>query len=113
MAEAEVGAASVAGRRAIYLVNLIGELFKLPAVPITHVVDNSALPPLTENVGVSKKTEHFRRWQHFCRYLVTHGYVYIHLCKTYEQLANALTKVENLSAFVDFQKVVFNIEHKA
>jgi len=28
-------------------------------------------------------------------------------------LANALTKVENLSAFIEFQKVVFNIENKA
>jgi hypothetical protein len=24
-------------------------------------------------MGVSKKSEHFRRWQHFLRYLVTHN----------------------------------------
>ena len=26
-------------------------------------------------MGVSKKSEHFRRWQHSLRYLVTHNYI--------------------------------------
>ena len=25
------------------------------------------------NMGLSKKSEHFRRWQHFLRYFVTHN----------------------------------------
>ena len=57
---------------------------------------------------MSRKSEHFRRWQHFLRYLVTHGYIYIHLCRTHEMHANALTKVENLDAFVRFIKVAMN-----
>lgn len=32
---------------------------------------------------------------HFLRCLVSHGYTYIHLCRTHEMFANALTKVEN------------------
>ena len=77
----------------IYIRNVLGELFTLPQIAISHVVDNSASPPLTENLGVAKKSEHFRRWLHFMRHCVLHGYTYVHLCKTHEMLANALTKV--------------------
>ena len=41
--------------------------------------------------------EHFRRWEQFMQYMVTHGYTYVHLCKTYDMYANALTKVEAAS----------------
>ena len=71
--EAEIGAGCIAGKRAIYVRNLLGEMLNLPSIPIPHIIDNSALPYLTENMGVSKKSEHFRRWQHFLRYLVTHN----------------------------------------
>ena len=74
-AEAEVGAGALACKRAIYLRHLIGEVTPLPALPIPHIVDHSALPPLSENLGVSRKTEHFRRWLHFMRYCVLHNYV--------------------------------------
>ena len=77
-------------------------------IPVSHIIDNSALPALTENMGVSKKSEHFRRWQHFLRYLVTHGYSYIHLVRTYEMHANALTKVDNKDAFFKFYKIAMN-----
>ena len=107
--EAETGAGSLASRRAIYARNLLGALEKLPELPISHIVDNSATPPLTENLGVSKKTEHFRRWLHFMRYSVTHGYAYVHLCKTDDQLADALTKVMNKSAYLYFVKIFFGL----
>ena len=74
------------------------------------MVDNSATPALTENMGVSKKTEHFRRWLHFMRYMVTHGYTYVHLCRTNDMFANALTKVESPEQYRRFCKVVFNID---
>jgi hypothetical protein len=37
----------------------IGEIFKLPKLPVVHIVDNSATPHLTEKMGSSRKTEHF------------------------------------------------------
>ena len=40
---------------------------------------------------------------------MTHGYTYLHLCKTHDQHANAMTKVENLCAFHTFAKVFFNV----
>lgn len=50
-------------------------------------------------MGVTKKSERFRRWQHFVRYLVTHNYIYVHLCKTKDMLANPLTKTCDKSEF--------------
>jgi hypothetical protein len=63
--EAEIAAGSNATRRIVYIRNLIGEIFKLPQLPISHVVDNSATPHLTEKMGSSRKTEHVRRWLQF------------------------------------------------
>jgi hypothetical protein len=107
--EAEIGAGSLAGKRGIYSRGFLSFVESLPKVPISHLIDNSALPALTENKGVSRKTEHFRRWQQFLRYLVIHGYSYVHLCRTFDMHANALTKVENLEAWLKFRKLVFNI----
>ena len=108
-AEAEIGSGSHAGKRSVYVREFRGFIEPMSRVAISHLVDNSAMPPLTENAGVSKRSEHFRRWQHFLRYLVTHGYTYIHLCRTHEMHANALTKVENLYAFEAFVKVAMNL----
>ena len=81
--EAEIGAGCHAGKRLVYVRNVWGELLSvLPKKAISHVVDNSALPHLTMNVGVSAKTEHFLRWQHILRYIVVHGWIRLHLCTT-------------------------------
>jgi hypothetical protein len=112
-AEAEIAAGTIASKRAIYVRHFLGFVEALPNIPIPHVIDNSALPALTENMGVSRKTEHFRRWQHFMRYAVTHGYVYTHLARTFEMHANALTKVENLEAFIKFVRIAMNVHPSA
>jgi hypothetical protein len=93
--------------------HFLGFIEAMPNLAIPHVIDNSALPALTENMGVSRKTEHFRRWQHFMRYAVTHGYVYTHLARTFEMHANALTKVENLEAFLKFVRIAMNVDPSA
>ena len=79
-------------------------LSTLPKLAISHVVDNSALPHLTVNVGVSAKTEHFLLWQHILRYLVVHGWLRIHLCITGDMLADPLTKVTYRPAYNSFRK---------
>ena len=60
-------------------------------------------------MGASRKTEHFRRWEQFMQYMVTHGYSYVHLCKTYDMYANTLTKVETASAFHKFKRFSMNL----
>ena len=42
--EAEIGAGSMAGKRAVYLRHYLGCIAALPRLRLSHVVDNSALP---------------------------------------------------------------------
>ena len=42
--EAEIGAGCIAGKRAIYVRNLLGEMLDLPSIPIPRIIDNGALP---------------------------------------------------------------------
>ena len=100
---------ALAGKRLVYVRNLWGEFGEMAKVPVSFIIDNTAVPALSENIGVSKKTEHFRRWQQFLRYLVTHGYAYVHIVRTFEELANALTKIENRHAYITFRKIAMNI----
>ena len=108
-AEAEIAAGCMAGKRGVYVRGLIGEVYPMPRIATPHIVDNSATPALSENVGVSRKTEHFTRWLHYLRHLVSTGACYIFLCKTHQMHANALTKVENRSAFFVFRSVSLNL----
>ena len=105
--EPEIGAGSYAGKRSAYLRGFIGEIIQLPRVPIQHIVDNSATPALTENNGVSKKSRHFRRWMHYLRYLVTHGFTYVHLCRTHEMWADAMTKVSDKNIFFPMRRIFY------
>ena len=72
-----------------------------------------AIEPVTETRVADRKCvskgQHFRRWQQFLRYLVTHGYAYVHIVRTFEELANALTKIENRHAYITFRKIAMNI----
>ena len=108
-AEAEVGAGSLGAKRLTYVRQLWGEFKPLAQVPVSFVIDNTAVPALSEHLGVSQKAEHFRRWQLHLRYIVLHGYGFVHICRTWEQLANALTKIENRHAYITFRKVTMNI----
>ena len=107
--EGEIAAGSHATRRIVYVRHLLGEILKLPKLPVTHIVDNSATPPLTEKMGASRKTEHFRRWQQFMRYAVVHGHSYVHLCSTRDQLADGLTKISNATQYLNMRAVMLNL----
>ena len=106
-AESEVGAGSLASKRYVYVRSMVGEVIPLPRTASAHMVDNSAQPALTENLGVSKKTEHFRRWLHCMRHLVLSGFTYVHLIRTHEMHADALTKVVSRFIFYAFRRVFF------
>ena len=80
-------------KRGSYVRNVIGEIFPLPRLAASHVIDNSAMPALTENVGVSKKTEHFARWLLHLRHQVQNGLTFVHLCRTFDMHADGFTKV--------------------
>ena len=107
-AEVEIAAGSYGAKRGMYVRNTFGEMFPLPRRAASHVIDNSALPSLTENVGVSKKTEHFTRWLQYLRHLVQQGLSYVHLCRTHDMRADPLTKVVARDAFYQFVKLGSN-----
>jgi len=107
--EGEIAAGSHATRRVVYVRHLLGEILKLPKLPVTHIVDNSATPPLTEKMGASRKSEHFRRWQQFMRYAVVHGHSYVHLCSTRDQLADGLTKISNPTQYLSMRSLMLNL----
>jgi hypothetical protein len=107
--EAEIAAGSNATRRIVYIRNLIGEIFELPQLPISHIVDNSATPHLTEKMGSSRKTEHFRRWLQFMRYAVLHNFSFVHLCSTHDQLADGLTKVTYMPQWLAMHNIMLNL----
>ena len=60
-------------------------------------------------MGASRKSEHFRRWEQFMRYAVVHGYSYVHLCSTKDQLADGLTKVTNATQYLNMRSVMLNL----
>ena len=60
--------------------------------PFVYLIDNKACGPLTANEGVSKKTEHFLRWQHYLRWLVYHRLAVVIWISTKEMTADMMTK---------------------
>ena len=109
-AEVEIAAGSACEKRHSYIRNTFGEMFPLPRMAASHVIDNSAMPSLTENVGASKKTEHFVRWLLYMRQQVQHGLSYVHLCRTFDMDADCLTKVAMRAAFMRFVQLGANMK---
>ena len=105
-AEAEIAAGCFAAKRGQYIRSVINEFKKLgvgPGVdgPFVYLIDNSATGPMTGNVGTSKKTEHFLRWQHYLRWIVYHKYGVVLWIDTNNQTADIMTKVLALGVVRD------------
>lgn len=74
------------------------------------LIDNSGAIDLCERVGVSKRTEHFQRWQHYCRYMARHHIITkLHFVRTHEQLADQLTKMGDKTSFLRTRNVMLNL----
>ena len=79
-------------------------------LPIPMLMDNSGAIELCEKVGVSKKTEHFMRWQHYCRYLVKHFVIRLHFVRSHDQVADQLTKAGDKTGFLRTRRFLLNLE---
>ena len=44
---------------------------------------------------------------HYLRYLVTHGFTYVHLCRTHEMWADAMTKVSDKALFSQMRRIFY------
>ena len=102
-AEAEIAAGCMAGKRMQFIRALINEMAEFGAGKgikgaLIYLIDNSACEPLTRNIGVSKPTEHFLRWQHYLRWLVYHKYAVVIWISTNDETGDLMTKVLPLDA---------------
>ena len=106
--EIEIGAACIAGKRLQFFRNLSRELKIKVGMNIPMLIDNSGAIDLCEKIGASKKTEHFQRWQHYCRYLVKHLITKLYFVRTHEQVADQLTKMGDKTSFLRTKQVMLN-----
>ncbi|BES89629.1 Reverse transcriptase (RNA-dependent DNA polymerase) [Nesidiocoris tenuis] len=89
--EAEIVAASEAGREIAWLKRFLSELVDIKAIPELQV-DNEAAVRLAENPEFHRRTKHIRVRHFFIRELVNDGEVRVTKIPTEFQLADALTK---------------------
>ena len=78
----------------------------------TNRVDGMSLEmPTREAAGLDTAEAHAAfSWLQYMRHLVSIGAEYVHLCRTFEMHANALTKVENKNAFRAFRALAMNLK---
>ena len=110
--EAEISAGCLATKRLNFVRNVMSTLMGLfdmtidGAIPL--FIDNSAAIELSENMGVSKKTEHFQRWQHTMRDETLRGAVKPIFVRTKWQLADILTKVTPRNLYWTMRDLMIN-----
>ena len=112
--EAEISSGCLATRRLLFVRNVMTPLMELfddtltGATPL--LIDNSAAIELSENVGVSKKTEHFKRWQHTLRDETNNGVIKPTFIRTKWQVADVLTKIVTRNLFWQMRDIMINRE---
>ncbi|KAJ3475523.1 hypothetical protein NLI96_g11784 [Meripilus lineatus] len=91
--EAEYVALTHAAKEAIWLKNLLGELFpRIPFTPVTIQCDNQGAIALSKDDRFHSRTKHIDIRYHFIRNVVELKYVQTYYCPTDEMVADILTK---------------------
>jgi hypothetical protein len=111
-AEAEIAAGCMLGKRQVYIIQFLAEFNIRVTKPAITLIDNTAADDLSGKFGVTPKTAHFLRWQHYLRWLVKNGYIEILFVPTAEQLADIMTKVVDFSTFIAACRILFKIRSK-
>ena len=112
--EVELAAGCFAGKRTQFIRSLLNDLHAANvgngvAGPIIFLIDNSAVGPLTKNLGVTKKTEHFLRWQLYLRWLVINKFATVIWTPTKDEPGDICTKVLDSATFLKHKKNLFNL----
>lgn len=98
-AEAEVGSGCILAKRLVF-VRQLSQALGIKVVAATPCfIDSAAAILIAANVGVTKRTLHFERWQHYLRQCV-HKFVLtlIHV-PSKRQRADGLTKIVDATAY--------------
>jgi len=90
--EAEYVALTHAAKEAIWLRNLISELFTPIAGPITLHSDNQSAIALAKDDRFHARTKHIDIRYHFIRYAIEEGNIRLTYCPTEDMTADIFTK---------------------
>ena len=90
--EAEYIALTHAAKEAIWLRNLISELFGPITTPITILADNQSAIALAKDDRFHPWTKHINIRYHFICYIIKEGKIHLMYCPTEEMTADIFTK---------------------
>ena len=106
-AEVEVAAACLAAKRQMFIrglflriAQMLGNGSAILLGPTLYLIDNDACIKISDKVGVSKKIEHFLRWQHYFRWVCTHGYGHAVHNAGKIMMADPMTKFTDQTSFL-------------
>lgn len=106
-AEAEVAAGCALAKALVHTRQLASALCLAVVSPTPVFIDSAAAILIATNVGVTKRTLHFERWQHYLRDCVGKHIIHLIHVVTKRQRADALTKVVDATAQRWFYATLF------
>lgn len=92
-AEAEIAAGCQLAKALVYVRQLCSGLGLTLHGPVPTFIDSAAAILVASNLGVTKRTLHFQRWQHYMRQCVARQVLTLIHVVTQRQRADGLTKV--------------------
>lgn len=107
-AEAEVAAGCQLAKTLVYIRQLASGLTFALQGPIPIFIDSAAAILVATNLGVTKRTLHFQRWQHYLRQCVAQQVIHLIHVVTQRQRADGLTKVIDGTGHRWLFKTLFN-----
>lgn len=106
-AEAEASAGCLAAKALMYIRHIARALGFDICGPVTVLCDSEAAIAIGNNLGTSKRTAHFIRWQHYLRWSIRHCYIDMIFVKGKRQLADSLTKPVDITSLREFRKALY------
>lgn len=97
-AEAEVAAGCALAKVIVHTRRLLAAMSVELVQPVPVFIDSSAAILIATNVGVTKRTLHFNRWQHYLRQCVQTRVLHLIHVVSKRQRADALTKIVDATA---------------
>lgn len=106
-AEAEVSAGSLCVKTLMYCRNVCNTVGLCLDGPTPLMLDSEAGIAIGTNQGVSPRTAHFLRWQHYMRWAKHHQYVELIFMSGKRQVADAITKPVDITLLRDFRVFLY------
>lgn len=102
-AEAEVSAGSLCVKTLMYCRSVCNAVGLCLNGPTPLMLDSEAGIAIGTNQGVSPRTAHFLRWQHYMRWAKHHQYVELVFMAGKRQVADAITKPVDVTLLREFR----------